>query len=327
MDGIGSFLELDSHFSGEYYNDEKYSIVRLNTARAGIYHAIISLGCRKVLLPYYECFTVRDFLKNKGIEISYYHIDEHLEPVLPTNELDTAIVIVNYFGIFSTERMTSVSSKYHNVIIDNAQSFYSIPIKRTISVYSPRKFFGVPDGCYVIGDHLAGTDHYEKDFSSKTAGFLFERIEFGCEEAYRSRMINEERLEHSDILKMSVLTKYLLGGIDYTTIQKKRRSNFVYAYDIFKQYNIFPYETLESARNNSSVYPYVYPLVIEDSELIKKLIAKKIFIGRWWNYLIKEVNSDSIEYFLSAYMLPIPIDHRYGKRELDIILDIIKPTK
>ena len=38
-----------------------------------------------------------------------------------------------------------------NVIIDNAQAFYSKHQDRAYSFNSARKFFGVPDGAYLFG--------------------------------------------------------------------------------------------------------------------------------------------------------------------------------
>ena len=65
--------------------------------------------------------------------------------------------------------------------------------------------------------------------------------------------------------------------------------------------------------------PMIYPLVVEKDELLQKLLDIKHFQGHWWGYLIHERPENSIEYWLSRYMIPITIDQRYGKDELDII--------
>ena len=69
--------------------------------------------------------------------------------------------------------------------------------------------------------------------------------------------------------------------------------------------------------------PMVYPLVMERDDLLQKLLIAKHFQGHWWSYLLQEMPSDSFEYCVSKYMIPITIDQRYGKKELDFIKEII----
>ena len=123
---IGSFLELDLRDTGELFDGSEDC--RLNLNRAGIYHCCRLLNVNKVLLPYYECFTVRDFLLGKGLKVDYYHIDKDFMPLDISQGDDTAIVFVNYFGLMSTEHMLSLIEGYKNVIIDNAQSLFAKPI-------------------------------------------------------------------------------------------------------------------------------------------------------------------------------------------------------
>ncbi len=61
----------------------------------------------------------------------------------------------NYFGI-KDEFITSLSKQVSNLIVDNAQSFFSNPIENIDTFYSPRKFFGVSDGAYLYCDTRIG---------------------------------------------------------------------------------------------------------------------------------------------------------------------------
>lgn len=215
---IGSFLELDLRDTGELFDGSE--VCRLNLNRAGIYHCCRLLNVNKVLLPYYECFTVRDFLLGKGLKVDYYHIDKDFMPLDISQGDDTAIVFVNYFGLMSTEHMLSLIEGYKNVIIDNAQSLFAKPINGVYNVYSPRKFVGVPDGCYVVGpDAVRFSDEYDQDLSSETAGFLLQRIEVGCNSAYQYRQLNEKRLDMSNISRMSILSRAILKNAPYGYIK------------------------------------------------------------------------------------------------------------
>lgn len=317
---IGSFIELQFPKGKEYFKGNK-DIARLNSGRAAIYHAARTLGCDTVWLPYYQCDTVRDFLNRKGITVKYYHIDSWLNPKDIKHQEKEAVVFVNYYGVMSQERMASLAICYDNVIIDNSQAFFCKPLNGCMNVYSARKFVGVPDGAYVIGTCADKyVDEYEKCYSSDTAVFLLQRHEYGCEgKTYESRMINEHRIDTEDIMQMSDLTRVILDGTDYEEIIEKRKNNFVIACKLFDEIN-----SIDPKRYaDKDTVPMVYPLVVEDDNLLDKLLQHKHFQGHWWSYLLDEVENDSFEYWLSRYIIPITIDQRYGKEELEFIKGLV----
>lgn len=323
---IGSFLELQFDKGKEWYTEAKYpylEIARLNSGRAAIYHAFQCLDCKTIYIPYYQCDTVRDFLNKKGIVVRYYSIDKEFTPLLKAQDIesDAAILIVNYYGVMSERRMRELAVRYDHVIIDNSQAFFAKPIDTCMNVYSARKFVGVPDGAYVVGKNaLSGWETYPQGYSSDTAVFLLQRHEYGCEgKTYESRMLNEHRIDSEDIMRMSGLTHKILDGTDYSVIQKKRRENFAYACQLFDEINCLKARQYFA----DDVVPMVYPLLIEDDALLQKLLKAKHFQGHWWSYLLDEVPKDSVEYWLSRYMIPITIDQRYGKAELEYIKEII----
>jgi hypothetical protein len=282
------------------------------------------LGCSSVYIPYYLCPSVRKFLSSKGIIVKSYFISEEFEPSGIQQEPDSAILIVNFFGIISNTFLKRSFLKFKNIIIDNCPAFYNDPLDGCLNIYSPRKFFGVPDGCYVIGENAERfLDGYDQDFSSGTSSFLMKRIEYGSDAIYHERMKNEERIDNSDVLKMSILTKALLNNIDYSIIKSKRQENFKIAHDLYKKLNrIDPIRFMD----DKSV-PMVYPLVIEDKELAVKLKLKGIYTGRWWTSVLSEVPEKSFEAWLSQNLLPMPIDQRYNSNELldcyQILRDLI----
>lgn len=316
---IGSFLSLDLRSTGEYHKQES-NISRLNSARAGIYHACRIYNCQSIHLPYYLCPTVKKFLKNHSINIKYYYINSSFEPVDLQQEDGHAVLIVNYFGILSEKKIKMLSDQFKGVIIDNSAAFYAKPIETAINIYSPRKFFGVPDGCYVIGENAdIYLNQYEQDYSSPTSSFLLSRIELNLHETYKDRMINEKRIDESDILRMSKLTQELLGNIDYTGIKNKRRKNFNFAHELFKKINLIDPSLFIDEECN----PLVYPLVIEDATMHEKLKTNNIFTGRWWNHVLSEVQGNTFEAYFSKYMIPLPIDQRYGKNDLLHMYNVI----
>lgn len=317
---IGSFIELDFPKGKEFYNGTK-DIARLNSGRAAIYHATRLLHCSTIYLPLYQCESVGEFLEKKNIKVKTYFQDDLYNPLVDHIEDSACILLVNYFGIMSHNRMKELAQSFQRVIIDNSQGFFAVPVQESMNVYSARKFLGVPDGAYVIGHNAEQMiEEYEQGYSSDTSSFLMQRIEYGCEgKTYQSRMLNEERLDHEDIKKMSALTYKILDGIDYETIVDKRKKNFEIASELFGSLN----EMDPWMFYDSTCVPMVYPFVYQDDTLLERLLKGKHFQGNWWKYILSIADETSFEYKMSKYMIPITIDQRYGVEELKYVRSLI----
>jgi hypothetical protein len=316
---IGSYIGLDLRDEEEFYNG-KIDIARLNSARAGIYHACRLYACNSIYVPFYLCSTVRDFLLRHSINVKPYFIDESFAPKDLIQESDHAILIVNYFGILSEEKLKKISNTFDKIIFDNSAAFYSKPINDFYNVYSPRKFFGVPDGCYVLGNNAQiYIDEYIQDISSSTSAFFFKNIEFGISASYEDRMKNEERIENAGVRRMSLLTTKLLKNIDYNDIKRKRQINFYTAHELFKPINLF--NPLSFIDANS--VPMCYPLVIESEDIIDNLHKMKLYVGRLWKHVLDEVPDNCFESWLSKNLIPVPIDQRYNENIIQEIFEMI----
>lgn len=318
---IGSFLELQLPKGREFYNQEN-DIARLNTGRMAIWHAFRVIGCKRIWIPIYQCDSIRDTFIKKGIDICFYHLDYNFNPLDIEADDDDAVLLVNYFGIMSNARMTKLAKCYNNPIIDCAQAFFCKPVDNAHTVYSCRKFVGVPDGSYVVGkDAHKYVNEYSQCYSSDTAAFLLKRIEYGCEgKGYEARSLNEHRIDSESCMKMSKLTRVLMDAEDYEYNKKKRRDNFTYAHELLGGINMID----PTMYMDENTIPMVYPLVVEEDECIQRLFKAKHFQGHWWSYICEEQPEGSFEFWLSRYVIPITIDQRYGKEEIDYLANIIK---
>ena len=68
------------------------------------------------------------------------------------------------------------------------------------------------------------------------------------------------------------------------------------------------------------VYPYFVPI----NGLREKVIENKIFVARYWPKVLEWANPDDIDYQLAYKMQPLPIDQRYGEKEMYKIIKIIR---
>ena len=318
---IGSFLELQLPKGRERYNQET-DIARLNTGRMGIWHAFRVTGCKCIWIPIYQCDSIRETFEKKGVAMKFYHIDKNWNPIDLNPADDEAVLIANYYGIMSSARMAELASKYKNVILDCAQAFFCKPVEGALTVYSCRKFVGAPDGAYVVGkDAHKYVEEYPQCYSSDTAAFLLKRIEYGCEgKGYEARSINEHRIDAEDCMKMSKLTRTLMDAEDYDYNIRKRKENFAYAHQLLGDIN----EIDPTIYMDDETVPMVYPLVVEEDECIQRLFKAKHFQGHWWSYICEEQPEDTFEHWISRYVIPITIDQRYGKEEINYLVNVIK---
>jgi hypothetical protein len=64
--------------------------------------------------------------------------------------------------------------------------------------------------------------------------------------------------------------------------------------------------------------------VVEDDALIQSLFDAKHFQGHWWSYICNELSESTFEYWISRFVIPLTIDQRYGKKEIDYLVSVIK---
>lgn len=318
---VGGFIEMQFPKGREYYKDDK-NIARLNSGRMGIWHAFRVTGCKRIWIPIYLCDSVRRTFEKKGIPICFYHQDANFNPIDIEANNEDAVLLVNYFGIMSCRRMTELSKLFKYPIIDCSHAFFCKPIEGALTVYSCRKFVGSSDGSYVIGKNAHKfVDEYPQSYSSCTSDFLLKRIEYGWEsQTSEARILNECRINREDCMKMSKLTCTLMDAEDYEYNKGKRKENFAYAHSLFNSINkINPYTYMDK-----DTIPMMYPLLIEDDNILPKLQKHGYYQWHLWSYICEEQPKNCFEYWISRFIIPIVIDQRYGLKDLDDIAMIIK---
>ena len=116
---------------------------------------------------------------------------------------------------------------------------------------------------------------------------------------------------------MSKITKNILKSLNYKKIIKIRNKNFNYLQKNLRKIN--------KLKVNNNIGPYMYPLLIENGEKIrKKLQENKIYISKLWPEFKKIENiSAELERSLANNILPIPCDQRYNIEDMEIIIKIL----
>ena len=68
----------------------------------------------------------------------------------------------------------------------------------------------------------------------------------------------------------------------------------------------------------------VYPYLTDREGLRDHLIKEKIYVARYWPNVLEWTTADSLEWYLTRQMIPLPIDQRYGKNEMNRIINCIQ---
>lgn len=307
---IGGFLELEIK-SGQSYHELALAI---NSGRNALKYLLLSIKPKLIYLPRYICEDVVVAVSELSIPIEFYSIDSDFYPTsIPILNTDDYFLYINYFGI-QTNNVQNLSRKLNNVIIDNTQAFFTLPIKAIGTFYSSRKFFGVPDGGYLYSDRIS-TDELNTDESFDAFRHLLKRIDLGPAKAYADFKINEERINKLPIRKMSVLTQRILSSVDYKEVREKRQRNFNSLHETLGLINEID---LEDASSES---PICYPLILSVKNLRNRFVENGILVPKYWPNLEGKLEEDSFENKLTNFLFPLPIDQRYGASDMTEVLN------
>lgn len=308
MREIGGYIELDRYFGQEYHKEA----LSLNCGRNCMAYLLKAKKIKKVFLPYFLCASVADTCRKYGAEVIYYHVDEALRPIFDKDiSEDEIFYIVNYYGQLSDDEIEDYKKRFGNIVLDNAQAFFQKPTENVDTIYTCRKYFGVADGAYLYTSSKSD-EAYETDVSYDRMKFILGRFEKGANEFYADYVSNNKLFKDEPIKKMSLLTHNLMRGIDYESVRKIRENNFTALHDRLGHLNKLDIKMPPG--------PFMYPLYIENGyEIRTALQKKKIYIPTLWPDVFDICGEDMPEYDMAKNILPLPIDQRYKKEDMDII--------
>lgn len=308
---IGGYFGLEKLISDEYYPD----LVAVNNARCALLYIIKARHYKKVYLPYFLCDSVRLVLERERIPFEEYRIDRSFLPLLDihTNS-DEVVYIVNYYGLISEKQLISLKNRYGNIVVDNAQAFFTRPIEGIDTIYSCRKFFGVPDGGYAYTD-AEFQDTIPVDVSMERMKHILGRFEGNSASDYYDYFNNnDESFKEIELRHMSKLTHNILGAIDYQAAKRQREENFLFLSKALGERNLLEV--------NCPPGPYAYPFYIQNGMKIKKQLAKrKIYVATLWPNVIG--TGLDIETEFTENILPLPCDQRYSEVDMQRVVNAI----
>ena len=315
---IGGYFELElPSGAGEPYP----GALKYQSARAAFAGLLQHVRPRRVWMPWYNCDTMLEAPGIAGIGVQRYGLDGDLYPQgLDALAPDECLLYVNYFGVCNrqVERLLG-EFPHEQIIIDHSQAFYAKAPECLGTLYSPRKFFGVPDGGYLLTSLRVLPPRDRDTQSVERLKPLLIRLSEGPEAGYEAIQIARMSLKGQPPRSMSTLTEALLGHIDYPGALLRRNENFMKLHRALGPMNWFPIPA------DIPAGPMCYPFLCEMANLHDWLIRHRVFVGHYWPGVRGPLDrDDDLERVLSQQCVPVPCDQRYGAADMERIIALIE---
>ncbi len=313
---IGGYFELELPLRDSFpYGDAEL----LSTGRSCFEYILSARKPVHVYLPKFTCDVMLEPLHKLDIAYTLYSINEKLELAEELSPEDGEMILyTNYFGV-KDAYCARMSARYADkLILDCSQAFFFEPVKNSHTFYSPRKFFGLPDGgCLYTDKRIA--ESLEQDVSFGRSAHLLMRIDIGAEDGYEQFVSNDKSLERQPLKRMSNLTKRILDSIDYGEALQRRNSNYGFLSAALEKVN--------SARFVGDMFkvPMYYPLLLDNkgAELRKFLIKNRIYAPTYWPNIYEWCKPEEQEHYMTTNIVPLPIDQRYDENDMITIVKTV----
>ncbi len=289
-----------------------------------------------VWLPHYLCHSVAAGLQRAGVLLRFYEDGPGgmtgFEP--PTPRADDLVVAVHYFGRVNLPMLGFAANGQRDwgLIEDCVQSTYSAGVGASgdYAITSLRKWWPAPDGAslHLTDDGWAATlDAPDEGFVSRC---LLAKLLREADAAFERRYLelvaeSEARLDKSRTARApSWISGVLLDSVDLPAMAVRRRTNF----DILARRLLVPGAAGSSLRLLHSelgagevplALPILLPAELRDP-LRQFLAARRIFCPIHWQL---EAHASAAAQSLSAQMLSLPLDQRYGDADMYRLADAV----
>lgn len=271
-------------------------------------------------LPRFFCPPVLAALAGSGWSLGRYRLDESLAPA---EEFEPGphdrIVLVDFFGLCGP----AVREGLHRfgrerVIVDASMAFFTEPQPWVPTVYSPRKFVGLPDGGFLVGP-AAGRPFAAADEAASRARslHLLKRSADDVQGGRADFAAAETSLDtDATPTTMSRLTRHWFDGIDFEWVAERRRRNSQRLGEGLRRLGHAPIDPAGQA-------PLCLPVTgMPPAWWRPRLAERGIFCPRYWPG-IDPAGAGPVERRLLDETTCLPIDQRYGDDAMDHLLATI----
>jgi hypothetical protein len=298
--------------------------IAYESARQAIVAVLRAAGAKTVWVPHFTCGAVVDALAFAGAQIAPYALnaDRSVPENLPISDADW-VMCIDYFGLNAAACDATIARLgAHRVLVDASQALFHRPRAGASTVYSPRKFAGLPDGGLLVTPHAppAPPPGLEEASRARTR-HLDDRAQGRVTEGRAAFQAAEASLRACAPRSMSDTTARMLGAIDFARIGERRRANYA--------------RLLGALRNQGFRIPALpvdaVPLCcpvgdVDGGSLRAGLASRNIFSPTYWPDATVPAD-DPIGSALRHRTLYLPCDHRYGESDMARVVDALLDAK
>ena len=319
--------EIGGYFELELPNDHALypEAVRFQSARSAMRAVLGCDGIDTVYMPSYICDSIIRSGKEAGVTVHTYGLTEHFLPkqIPDTLPQGTVLLYVNYFGLCDDQIQTLLSTyPKQQMIIDNSQALFAKHTGCLASVYSPRKFVGLPDGGLVIHSpalNLQVPEQQDQDSIERVRHLLL-RTAYPAESGYEAFVRARDSLNGLEPMRMSKLTERLMLSVPWSKVLEQRRRNHQCLHAALESHNTMPWRLAHGEA------PLCYPLVLKNrdvTELKQRLIERKIFTATYWPDVKARAKKKSVEHMFLQQTLFLPIDQRLNVPQTQALSQVV----
>lgn len=313
---IGGYFELELPRAQPFIYQ---GALKYQSARAAFLALLRVSKPKRVWMPYYICDAMLAPVRASGAETCFYSLDKHLGIAddITLNSADI-FLYVNYFGI-CLEQVDKVLKQFDpsQVVLDFSQAFFAEPQKCLATIYSPRKFFGVPDGGLLFTQLAIDLPEAVDVDSGKRMHHLVARLGGSAELGYADYQSAEASLNESEPKTMSQLTERIFGAIDFEAARTQRNMNFRTLHENLGGKNVLK-AGLEDA-DGAMCYPYF----VDSHSLRTTLLAERIFVPTYWPDILTKLDIPAFEVELVKKIHSLPCDQRYAISDMNNICELL----
>lgn len=312
---IGGYLGLEKYGHALYHEDA----IALDSARSCLAYLIELRDIQSIVIPDLMCSAIPETCARLRCTYRSYHVGIDFFPIYDFElRNDEWLYLSDYYGTL-TENAISTALDFADgrVIVDEVQGFFRVPWGGADTIYTCRKFFGVPDGAY-----LATRDNARLHrpipicHSAERMAHILGRVEDGASAHYAEYSHTEEGIGSSGPETMSEVTRFLLSGVNYEQVKITRERNFTELARLLDATNLL--------NTGAPVGPYMYPyLVTHAGDIRKRLAACGLYVPTLWPNVLDDPHAGPIAVDYSNNILPLPVDQRYGIGDMQRIVEMI----
>ena len=272
-------------------------------------------------LPSYLCETIVHGFQAADTPIKFFPVDSCLRVVDDTwlsQVADGDLVLrINYFGFINHDPIFSAARARGACLVDDAaQALLTAGVGRDaeFTIFSPRKFLGVPDGGCLVPKSAAALReaqlavapsswwNHASEYAQGSRTFK----QTGVETDWFAEFQAAERSAPIGPYAMSEVSRELLdNAFDYDAIAQTRRENFLELARHLAEFALF-------SDLPAGVVPLGFPVVVAERDRVRQaLFAEKIYPPVHWAIEGTIPASFAASHQLARSVMTLPCDQRY----------------